>query len=161
MVSKIRSLFESFYEFAMRGNMIDMAVGIIVGAAFSTVVKSLVDDIIMPPIGLLIGNVDFQDLYVVLREGEAALPPNATLTAANEAGAVTWNYGLFLNNVVSFLILALTVFLVIRAIAQVQERFDDDAEDVEEEKAAERECPYCKMTILEAATRCPHCTSQL
>ena len=112
-------MLKEFKNFAMRGNVIDMAVGIIVGASFGTIVKSLVDDVIMPPIGLLLGNVDFSDLFIVLKEGATAAP-YATVEAAKEAGAVTLNYGMFINNVVSFLIVAFAVFLLIRAINRMQ-----------------------------------------
>ena len=112
-------MLKEFKNFAMRGNVIDMAVGIIIGASFGTIVKSLVDDVIMPTIGLLLGNVDFSDLFIVLKEGATAAP-YATVEAAKEAGAVTLNYGMFINNVVSFLIVAFAVFLLIRAINRMQ-----------------------------------------
>ena len=112
-------MLKEFKNFAMRGNVIDMAVGIIIGASFGTIVKSLVDDVIMPPIGLLLGNVDFSDLFIVLKEGATAAP-YATVEAAKDAGAVTLNYGMFINNVVSFLIVAFAVFLLIRAINRMQ-----------------------------------------
>lgn len=112
-------MFKEFKTFAMRGNVIDMAVGIIIGAAFSSIVKSLVDDVIMPPIGLLLGNVDFSDLFLVLKEGSTATP-YATLAAAREAGAVTLNYGLFVNATVSFLIVAFAVFLLVRTINRLK-----------------------------------------
>ena len=112
-------MFKEFKAFAMRGNVVDMAVGIIIGAAFGSIVKSLVDDIIMPPIGLLLGNVDFSELFFVLREG-AVSEPYATLAAAKAAGAVTLNYGLFVNAVVSFTIVAFAVFLLIRAINRLR-----------------------------------------
>lgn len=113
-------MINEFKKFAMRGNVIDMAVGIIIGASFGTIVKSLVDDIIMPPIGLLLGNVDFSDLFLVLKQGAVA-GPYATVEAAKEAGAVTMNYGLFINNVVSFLIVAFAVFLLVRGINRLKE----------------------------------------
>jgi|SRR5690554_980010 len=112
-------MFKEFKTFAMRGNVIDMAVGIIIGAAFSSIVKSLVDDVIMPPIGLLLGNVDFSDLFLMLKEGSTAAP-YATLAAAREAGAVTLNYGLFVNATVSFLIVAFAVFLLVRTINRLK-----------------------------------------
>lgn len=112
-------MFKEFKTFAMRGNVVDMAVGIIIGAAFGAIVKSLVDDVIMPPIGMLLGNVDFSELFVVLKEGATAAP-YATLAAAKEAGAVTVNYGLFFNAVVSFVIVAFAVFLLIRTINRLK-----------------------------------------
>lgn len=112
-------MLNEFKKFAMRGNVIDMAVGIIIGASFGTIVKSLVDDIIMPPLGLLLGNVDFSDLFVVIKEGTVAAP-YATVAAAKEAGAVTINYGQFVNNIVSFIIVAFAVFLLIRMINRLK-----------------------------------------
>lgn len=112
-------MLKEFKAFAMRGNVVDMAVGIIIGAAFGSIVKSLVDDVIMPPIGLLLGNVDFSELFFVLKEGAAAAP-YGTLAAAKEAGAVTLNYGLFVNAVVSFTIVAFAVFLLIRTINRLK-----------------------------------------
>lgn len=112
-------MLKEFKAFAMRGNVVDMAVGIIIGAAFGAIVKSLVDDVIMPPIGLLLGNVDFSELYFVLKEGATAAP-YATLAAARDAGAVTLNFGLFVNAVVSFTIVAFAVFLLIRVINRLK-----------------------------------------
>lgn len=113
-------MFKEFKAFAMRGNVVDMAVGIIIGAAFGSIVKSLVDDVIMPPIGLLLGNVDFSNLFIVLKDGVEVAPPYASVAAAHAAGAVTLNYGLFINAVVSFLIVAFAVFLLIRAINKLK-----------------------------------------
>jgi large conductance mechanosensitive channel len=112
-------MLKEFKAFAMRGNVVDMAVGIIIGAAFGSIVKSLVDDVIMPPIGLLLGNVDFSELFFVLKEGAVAAP-YATVDAAKEAGAVTLNYGLFVNAIVSFTIVAFAVFLLIRTINRLK-----------------------------------------
>jgi large conductance mechanosensitive channel len=107
-------------EFAMRGNVVDMAVGIVIGAAFGTIVKSLVDDLIMPPIGLLLGNVDFSDLFVTLKDGATAGGPYGSLAAAKEAGAVTLNYGAFVNTVVSFVIVAFAIFLLVKAVNRLK-----------------------------------------
>lgn len=112
-------MFKEFKAFAMRGNVVDIAVGLIIGAAFGSIVKSLVDDVIMPPVGLLLGNVDFSELFFVLKEGATAAP-YATVVAAKEAGAVTLNYGLFVNAVVSFVIVAFAVFLLIRLINRLK-----------------------------------------
>lgn len=120
-------MFKEFKEFAMRGNVVDMAVGIVIGAAFGTIVKSFVDDILMPPIGLLLGNVDFSDLFAVIKEGATAAP-YASLEAAKEAGAVTLNYGAFFNTVVSFLIVAFAVFMVIKAINKLQRQQEQEEE---------------------------------
>lgn len=148
-------MLRDFKEFAMRGNVVDMAVGIIIGAAFGTIVKSLVSDIIMPPIGLLLGNVDFTNLFMVLREG-AVTGPYASLADAQKAGAVTINYGVFVNTVISFVIVAFAVFLLIRNINKLKRK--------EEEPPAEpttKECPHCLSTVSIKATRCAFCTSQL
>jgi large conductance mechanosensitive channel len=147
-------MFKEFKEFAMRGNVVDMAVGIIIGAAFGTIVNSVLSDIIMPPIGLLLGNVDFSGLFIVLKEGKIAGPYVST-AAAKAAGAVTVNYGIFVNTVINFLIVAFSVFLLIRYINKLKK----------EEKApppvpTTKECPYCLSIIPINATRCAHCTSQ-
>lgn len=113
-------MFKEFKAFAMRGNVVDMAVGIIIGAAFGAIVKSLVDDVIMPPIGLLLGNVDFSNLFVVLKDGAEIAPPYASVAAAQAVGAVTLNYGLFINAVVSFTIVAFAVFMLIRTINKLK-----------------------------------------
>jgi large conductance mechanosensitive channel len=146
---------KDFREFAMRGNVVDMAVGIIIGGAFGTIVKSLVADILMPPIGLLLGGADFSDLFVVLKSGETA-GPYLTLADAQTAGAVTVNYGVFVNTVISFVIVAFAVYLLIRGINRMRRK--------EEEPTAEpttKECPYCFSTVPIKATRCPNCTSAL
>lgn len=148
-------MLKEFKEFAMRGNVVDMAVGIIIGAAFGTIVKSLVSDIIMPPIGLLLGNVDFTNLFIVLKQGTAAAP-YATLADAQAASAVTINYGVFINAITSFIIVAFCVFLLIRSMNSLKRK--------EEAPAAEpttKECPYCYSTNSIKATRCAHCTSEL
>jgi large conductance mechanosensitive channel len=148
-------MLKEFKEFAMRGNVVDMAVGIIIGAAFGTIVKSLVADIIMPPIGLLLGNVDFSNLFIVLKQGATA-GPFATIAEAQKAGAVTINYGMFANTVISFLIVAFAVFLLIRAINTLQRE-----EEALPEEPTTKECPHCLSTIPIKATRCGHCTSEL
>ncbi len=115
----IKKLFKEFKEFAMRGNVMDMAVGIIIGAAFGTIVKSLVADMMMPPIGLLMGDADFTNLFFILKNGDPA-GPYAALAAAKDAGAVSLNYGVFINNIVSFIIVAFALFMVIRGMKQTQ-----------------------------------------
>ena len=147
-------MLKEFKAFAMRGNVLDLAVGIIIGGAFGTVVKSLVDDIIMPPIGLALGNVDFSNLFVRLKDGPKAPPPYSTLAEAHSAGAVTINYGLFFNSVIAFLIVAFAVFLIVRAANRLQPKEAAAAPST-------KDCPYCKMPIPLAATRCPQCTSDL
>lgn len=147
-------MFKEFKEFAMHGSVVDMAVGIIIGAAFGAVVKSLVADIIMPPIGLLLGNVDFTNLFITLKAGKVA-GPYASLAAAQAAGAVTLNLGVFINTIVSFVIVAYAVFLVIRGINRLQR--PPEALPA----APTKECPHCASEIPLKATRCPHCTSEL
>jgi len=146
-------MLDEFKKFAMRGNVVDMAVGIIIGGAFGTIVKSLVNDVIMPPIGLAMGGVDFTDLFITLKEGATA-GPYATLEAAQTAGAVTISYGIFFNAVISFLIVAFAVFLLIKSINKMQ-----PAE--EEEPDSNKDCPFCITSIDIAAKRCPNCTSEL
>jgi len=148
-------MLKEFREFAVRGNVIDMAVGIIIGGAFGTIVKSIVDDVIMPPIGLLLGNVDFSNLFVVLREGTTP-GPYPSLAAAKAAAAVTLNYGLFVNTVISFLIVAFSVFLLIRAINQLKRE-----QETAPPPPTSKECPFCCSTIALKATRCAHCTAAL
>ena len=147
-----RDTWSSFREFAVRGNLVDMAVGIVIGSAFSTIAKSLVDDIIMPPIGLVLGRVDFDDLFWVLDNSG----PFQSLQAAQEAGAPTINYGLFINNVLAFLIVAVAMFFIVRSVNRLK-----DLEDEEPSAPTKRNCPYCFSTISVKATRCPQCTSEL
>lgn len=146
-------MIKEFKEFIMRGNVIDMAVGIIIGAAFGTIIKSLVDDVIMPPIGLLLGNIDFSNLFVVLKEGAKAAGPYETLVAAKAAGAVTINYGFFINTIITFLIVAFCVFMLIKNINKMKKETPADANM--------KECPFCISSIPILAKRCPHCTSEL
>ncbi len=147
-------MLKEFKEFAMRGNVIDMAIGIIIGAAFGTIVKSFVADIIMPPIGLLLGNVDFANLFVVLKQGTAAAP-YASLAEAQAAGAVTFNYGIFINTIISFLIIAIAVFLVIKSMNKMKRKKEEPATE-----PTTKDCPFCMTAIPIKATRCPNCTSQ-
>jgi len=146
-------MLKEFKEFAMRGNVVDMAVGIIMGAAFGTIVKSLVADVIMPPIGLLLGNVDFSNLFAVVKSGTPA-GPYAALAEAQKAGAVTINYGVFINTVISFIIVAFCVFLLVRGINQLKRK-------EEAPPPATKECPYCLSIIPIKATRCAFCTADL
>lgn len=146
-------MLKEFKEFAMRGNVVDMAVGIIIGGAFGTIVKSLVDDVLMPPIGLMLGGVDFSDLFIVLKDGDPA-GPYLTLGDAKAAGAVGINYGVFLNNVISFLIVAFAVFLLVKGINRLRRQ-------KEPAQVTTKECPFCASTIALKAQRCPQCTSQL
>lgn len=148
-------MLKEFKEFAMRGNVLDMAVGIIVGVAFGAIVNSLVNDVIMPPIGLLLGKVDFSNLFIVLKEGAQA-GPYSSLAAAKEAGAVTLNIGVFINTIISFLIIAWAVFLVIRQINRLKRKAEAPAA-----APTTKTCPYCFSTVHLQASRCPFCTSSL
>ena len=146
-------MLKEFKAFALRGTFLDLAVGIIIGGAFGTIVKSLVDDVIMPPIGLALGGLDFGNLFVVLKAGEKVAPPYATIAQAHDAGAVTVNYGQFINNVVSFIIVAFAVFLIVRAANRLK--------PADTSAPTTKDCPYCRMAIPVSASRCPHCTSEL
>jgi len=151
-------MLKEFKDFILRGNVVSMAVGIVIGVAFGAIVTSLVNDIIMPPIGLALGNADFTNLFAVLKEGTVA-GPYASLAAAQEAGAVSINYGVFLNTIINFIILAAVVFFfIVRPIAKMHER-----QKAKEEAPAPntKECPYCFTSISINATRCPNCTSEL
>jgi len=148
-------MFKEFKEFAMRGNVVDMAVGIIIGGAFGTIVKSLVSDVMMPPIGLLLGGVDFSNFFAVLKDGAVA-GPYAALTEAQAAGAVTINYGIFLNALISFLIVAFAVFLLIKGINSMKRE-----EEAAPAEPTDKDCPFCCTSIPIKATRCPHCTAEL
>ncbi|MEO8294610.1 MAG: large conductance mechanosensitive channel protein MscL [Gemmatimonadota bacterium] len=145
---------KDFKDFILRGNVVDLAVGVIIGAAFGTIVTSLVNDVIMPPVGLLLGNVDFSDLFLMLKAGTKTAPPYATLADAQAAGAVTINYGIFITRVVSFLIVAFVIFLMVRAVARMRKR-------EEAAPTTTKACPYCLSTIPLGAMRCPQCTSEL
>jgi large conductance mechanosensitive channel len=148
-------MLKEFREFAMKGSVIDMAVGIIIGAAFGTIVNSLVQDVIMPPIGLLLGNVDFSNIFAVLKEGKVA-GPYASVAAAKAAGAVTINFGVFLNTIISFILIAFAVFLLVRSINKMRRQ-----EEAPAPVPTTKECTYCFSTIPIKATRCPNCTSEL
>ena len=145
-------MLKEFKEFAMQGNMVDMAVGIIIGAAFGVIITSLVNDILMPPIGMLLGGVNFSNLYYLLQEGSPGAP-YPSLADAQAAGAVTINYGVFINALISFLVIALAIFFLIRAMNRAM---PPPAVEV-----MTKECPYCFSAISIKATRCPDCTSQL
>jgi large conductance mechanosensitive channel len=143
-------MLKEFREFALRGNVMDLAVGVIIGAAFGKIISSLVNDIIMPPLGLLLGGVDFSNLFLNLSG-----TPYATLAEAQAAGAPTLNYGLFLQNIVDFLIVAFVIFLLVRWINNLSKR------NAAPEAPSTKVCPYCYSGIPIKATRCPECTSDL
>ena len=147
-------MFKEFKEFIVRGNVIDLAVGVIIGGVFNRVVQSLVNDVIMPPIGLLLGRVDFTNLFLLLSKGDPA-PPYATLAEAQEAGAVVISYGMFINTVIALIITGFAVFLVVRAINRLQREKEAPAEPTT------KTCPHCYTKIPIQATRCPNCTTEL
>ena len=156
-------MFKEFKTFIMRGNVVDLAVGIVIGAAFGAIVTSFVKDVLMPPIGLLLGGVDFANMFAVLKEGTKLAGPYSSLAAAQSAGAVTINYGVFINALISFLIVAAAIFfLVVRPLNQMAAR-----QKAKEAAAAPapvpttKDCPYCATSIPIKAQRCPNCTSEL
>ena len=149
-------MMKEFKEFAVKGNVMDMAVGIIIGAAFGTIVKSLVADVIMPPIGLLLGNVDFANLFFVLKDAATGPAVYATVAEAQATGAVTLNYGLFINTVISFLIVAFAIFIVIKNMNRLKKEAPAPVAE-----PTTRECPHCFSIISIKATKCPNCTSAL
>lgn len=148
-------MFKEFKEFAVKGNVVDMAVGIIIGGAFGTIVKSLVSDILMPPIGLLLGGVDFSELFLVLKLGEGG-GTLSSIAEAKEAGAVTINYGLFINSVISFLIVAFAMFIIVKQINRLKRE-----EEAPPAEPTTKVCPHCFTEISIKANRCPNCTSQI
>ena len=149
-------MLKEFKDFAIRGNVVDMAVGIVIGAAFGTIITSLVADVIMPPIGLLLGNVDFSNLFILLKEGAKAPGPYASLGMAKAAGAVTMNVGVFINTIIVFIIVAFAIFLLIRSINNLKKK-----EAAPPAVPTTKDCPFCLVSIPIKATRCAHCTSEL
>ncbi len=148
-------MFKEFKDFIMRGNVLDLAVAVVIGGAFGKIVTSFVNDILMPPIGLLLGGVDFSNLYINLSGGEYA-----SLADAQAAGAATINYGVFVNTLIDFLIIAFAIFLVVRAVNRLQ-ALSQQEEEAAPAAPTTKTCPYCFTEIPIQATRCPHCTSQL
>ena len=149
-------MLKEFKEFAMRGNVLDMAVGIIIGAAFGKIVSSLVADVLMPPIGKIMGNVDFSNLFLVLKGGATTAGPYAALVDAQAAGAVTLNYGMFINTVISFIIVAFAIFMLIKAMNTAKRK-----EAAPAPEPTTKKCPRCLSDIPLKATRCAHCTSDV
>jgi large conductance mechanosensitive channel len=149
-------MLKEFREFAMRGNVVDMAVGIIIGAAFGTIISSLVADVIMPPIGLLLGKVDFGNLFVVLKAGSDGATTYPSLAAAKAAGAVSLNLGQFVNTIINFVIVAFAIFMVVKAMNSLKRKQAAPAA-----VPTTRDCPFCCTAIPVKATRCPNCTSEL
>lgn len=156
-------MLKEFKKFILRGNLVDLAIGFTVGAAFSTVARSLVNDILMPPIGYLMGKTDFSNLMLVLKEGSTS-PPYSSPEQAQSLGAITINWGLFVNNVLALLIVALSMFLVIKAFNRLEGQIGQISGKKETDKPEEpssKKCPYCLSNIPYRATRCPECTSKL
>lgn len=153
----MKGIFLEFKKFAMRGNVMDMAVGIIIGAAFGKIVDSLVKDVIMPPLGLVLGKVDFANLFFVLKDGAKVSSPYESLDAATKAGAITLNVGTFMNTIISFMIVAFAVFLLIKFMNKLQEKM----EHAEKTEPTTKECPYCCSKIALAAVKCSACTADL
>lgn len=147
------SFLADFKAFAMQGSVLDLAIGIVIGAAFGSVVQSFVKDVLMPPIGLLLGHVDFSNLFIILKKGTAP-GPFYTIEQAQKAGSVTLNIGLFLNTLVSFIIIAFAVFVLVRIIKVIQRKDEIKAASV-------KKCPYCFSTISIKATKCAFCTSEI
>ena len=148
-------MLKEFKEFAMKGNVLDMAVGIIIGGAFGVIITSLVNDVIMPPIGLLLGNVDFANIFAVLKEGKTP-GPYASVAAAKTAGAVTMNFGVFINTIINFLIVAFAIFMLIRTVNRFKRQ-----EAAPPAVPTTKDCSFCFTAIPIKATRCPNCTSEL
>lgn len=146
-------MLKEFKEFAIKGNMVDLAIGVIMGGAFGAVVNSLVTDVIMPPLGALLGGVDFSSKMWVIKAGATVAPPYATPDAAAEAGAVVMSYGAFINTVINFLVIAVAIFIAVKAMNRLRNE--------QEAEVTTKECPYCKTEIALAATRCPACTSEV
>lgn len=164
----MKKLFKDFQDFITRGNAIDLAIGIIIGAAFTAVVNSIVNNLIMPPFGLILSDAEFQDLFIVLRQGEELLPPDATLQMAQELGAITLNYGQFITDLMNFLILGFGVFLIVKGIQKMEKKAEDLRERItagnvkkDEVMPTEKNCPFCFQAIPYKAIRCSFCTSQL
>ena len=156
-------MLKDFQKFIMRGSLVDLAIGFTVGAAFSTVAKSLVDDILMPPIGFILGRADFSNLYLIIKEGQEISAPYTTLADAQSAGAITLNYGNFITNLLSLVIVAFAMYLVIRAINKLDEGLLTNlgVKKPKKDTPTQKKCPHCLTTIPYAATKCSACTSKL
>lgn len=156
-----KSILTEFKKFAMRGNVMDMAVGIIIGAAFGKIVDSLVKDIIMPPLGILLGKIDFANLFFVLKNGTETAAPYVSLEAAKSAGAITLNIGSFLNTIISFIIVAFAVFTLIKGMNSLQAKLDSKEEKNTPAAPTTKKCSYCCSDIPVKAIKCPCCTADL
>ena len=161
-MSKVSDFGRDFKKFAYKGNMVDLAIGFTVGVAFTAIARSLVDDIVMPFIGLLLGDSSLNDFYILLREGTEQPGPYATLLEAQAAGALTINLGLFINSILVFIIVALVMFFVVRAMIRLEHQLDElTGEEIETGGPTDRECPFCLSTIPIGASRCLFCTSDV
>ncbi|HZA38584.1 MAG TPA: large conductance mechanosensitive channel protein MscL [Candidatus Baltobacteraceae bacterium] len=149
----MKKIWNEFKEFAVKGNAVDLAVGVIIGAAFGSIVNSLVKDVVMPPISLLTGGLDFSNQFIILRAAKDGSTAFNTPADAVKAGAITWNYGNFMTLLINFLIVAGAIFLLVRGINKMR--------GPAQKEPASKECPACAMTIPIRATRCPHCTTEL
>jgi large conductance mechanosensitive channel len=156
----MKKLFAEFKEFVMQGDVVDLAIGIVIGSAFSVIVNSFVDNLLMPPLGLLFGDVNFSDLFIILKQGAQTISSDATLQMAKDAGAVTFNYGQFVTDLISFLFLAFGIFFIVKGINSLKKQMERTDES-EAEAPSDKECPYCCNTIPLGASRCPFCTSSL
>lgn len=156
----MKKIFAEFKEFVMQGDVVDLAIGIVIGSAFSVIVNSFVDNLLMPPLGLLFGDVNFSDLFIILKQGAQTISSDASLQMAKDAGAVTFNYGQFVTDLIIFLILAIGIFLIVKGINSLKKQMESTDES-EEEAPSDKECPYCCKTIPLDASRCPFCTSSL
>lgn len=154
----LQQTFQDFKLFATKGNVVDMAVGVVIGSSFGAIVKSLVDDLLMPPLGMLLGNADFSNLFITLKPGSA---PATTLAEAKKVGAVTLNVGVFINAVVGFLIVAFAMFVVVRSFVRIRQSLEAPPVEAAPEAPTTKECPYCRMAVPLLAVRCGHCTSKL
>ncbi len=148
-------MLKEFKEFVIRGNVMDMAVGIVMGVAFGLIVNSLVQDVIMPPIGLLLGHIDFANIFLVLKDGKVA-GPYGTLAAAKAAGAVTMNWGVFINTIINFVVVAFAIFMMVKGVNKARRQ-----QEAPPAEPTTRECPYCLSAIPIKATRCAYCTSEI
>lgn len=149
-------MIKKFKAFIIRGNILDLAVGIIIGAAFGKIVDSLVKDILLPPLGIVLGNIDFSNFFIVLKESPQLSGPYPSLAIAQQAGAITLNVGSFINTLISFIIIAVAIFMVVKASNKVSAKIDRGSTT-----ATTKTCTYCYTTIPRQATRCPNCTSDL
>ncbi|ADG70635.1 large conductance mechanosensitive channel protein MscL [Brachyspira murdochii] len=152
-------MIEEFKKFIMRGNILDMAIGIVIGASFTKIVNSFVEDILMPPIGLILSGIDFSNIFIVIKKGISDAGPYTSIEAAKQAGAVVIGFGVFINTIISFFITALAIFMIIKIFNKMREKMVK--KEKEDKEAEEKICPYCCSSVNIKAVKCPHCTSDL